>query len=59
MVVHYTKQQFNNDRDIHLNPLTWWKEGLFGWLLVDVEKLESPVAWRGQLGLYTINGVIH
>lgn len=58
MCVHYDSISYITDKDIHLNPVDWFKDGLFGWLLVDVEKLKNPVPYKGQLGLFEVSEVI-
>lgn len=56
-IIQYGSRQ-NYDRDIlkHRCPETWFQSGLYGWVLTDIKKLDTPIPIpKGQLGLWDVD----
>ena len=52
----YTNRtDFVIDRPEHLNPVDWWESRLIGFHFTDIEKLEKPIQYKGQLRFFEVN----
>lgn len=55
LVVEYTKKRFIEDQQYHLNPVEWYREGLYGWLLENQQRFFHPISYKGSQGLFEVN----
>ncbi len=54
-IVCYTPQKFINGYGKHLCPPgKYYQHGLYGWVLTDIKKLDTPIPCKGQLGLWEL-----
>jgi len=48
------RRQYVLEQPLHLNPLSWWREGLCAWVFAEQRRLETMVPLRGQLGVWEL-----
>jgi hypothetical protein len=48
------REQFELEQPLHLNPLSWWREGLCAWVFAEQRGLETMVPLRGQPGVWEV-----
>lgn len=54
LVVKYYKKHFIEDHIYHLNPVEWYRKGLYGWLIEGIEKINPPIPCKGSQGLFEV-----
>ena len=52
------REQFELEQPLHLNPLSWWREGLCAWVFAEQRRLETMVPLRGQLGVWEVSAEV-
>jgi transcriptional regulator with XRE-family HTH domain len=53
---YFMRLDFQRDRKKHFNPLSFYQENLWGWVLEDAKKLPEPIPVNGKLGLWEWKG---
>ena len=48
------REQFELEQPLHLNPLSWWREGLCAWVFAEPVRLETMLPLRGRLGVWEL-----
>ena len=55
-IISYTPRKFIDDYEKHrCFYSSFYRPGLYGWILTDIKKLINPIPFKGKLGLWNFN----